>query len=174
MHEKNQMPIELTDLKIKNLAPAAQRFEVTDAKVPGLRIIVQPSGAKSWALRYRFAGSPKKFTLGAYPGLTLLNARKAAQSALGKIATAIDPAAEKQSAREAEKSAARRHDKFEEVLAQYFSAHIDRNLKLSTRHELRRLLTKETEPWRTRRIGSIETPDVHRLLDAMVARNASI
>ena len=57
----------LTDLQIEKLPAPAARREVPDGKVAGLYLVMQPSGAKSWALRYRVAGAPKKFTIGPYP-----------------------------------------------------------------------------------------------------------
>ena len=41
-----------------------RRSEIADALVPGLRLVVQPSGAKSWAVRYHRAGKVTKMTLG--------------------------------------------------------------------------------------------------------------
>ncbi|WP_262518777.1 tyrosine-type recombinase/integrase [Agrobacterium fabrum] len=40
------------------------RQEIPDAALPGLYLVVQPAGAKSWALRYRQNGKPAKLTLG--------------------------------------------------------------------------------------------------------------
>lgn len=40
------------------------RTEIPDGKSRGLFLVVQPSGAKSWALRFRFDGKPKKLTIG--------------------------------------------------------------------------------------------------------------
>ncbi|NSL22826.1 tyrosine-type recombinase/integrase [Agrobacterium tumefaciens] len=40
------------------------RHEIPDAALPGLYLVVQPAGAKSWALRYRQNGKPAKLTLG--------------------------------------------------------------------------------------------------------------
>ena len=49
-----------------------RRLEVPDAAFPGLYLVVQPSGAKSWAFRYRARRpKPRKMTLGRYPALSL-------------------------------------------------------------------------------------------------------
>ncbi len=81
----------LTDLQIEKLARPSARREVPDGKIGGLYLVVQPSGAKSWALRYRAAGTPKKFTIGPYPSIGLSAARKRAQKALAEVVDGIDP-----------------------------------------------------------------------------------
>lgn len=58
-------PRNLTDLSVKNLKPAADRLEIPDLGCRGLRLIIQPSGAKSWAMRFRRPnGKSGKLTLG--------------------------------------------------------------------------------------------------------------
>ena len=42
-----------------------KRIEVSDGMMPALRVVVQPNGAKSYAVRFRQDGRPKKFTIGA-------------------------------------------------------------------------------------------------------------
>ena len=67
------------------------RQEIPDAGCRGLYLVVQPSGLKSWAVRYRYDGQPKKLTLDR--ALTLAAARKAATDALHELAQGRDPAA---------------------------------------------------------------------------------
>jgi hypothetical protein len=60
----------LTDITLKKLVPTAKRQEIPDGRggVRSLYFILQPSGAKSWALRYRTSsGKPVKLTLGGIP-----------------------------------------------------------------------------------------------------------
>ena len=75
----------LTDLSDQKTAAPGQRKEVPDGRISGLYLVVQPSGAKSWALRYR-ADGPDETDLGPYPALDLATARKMAQEALGDVA----------------------------------------------------------------------------------------
>jgi hypothetical protein len=56
------MANKLTAVSVANARPGPQRREISDGG-SGLYLIVQPSGRKSWAIRYRFAGKPKKLTL---------------------------------------------------------------------------------------------------------------
>ncbi|WP_050625659.1 tyrosine-type recombinase/integrase [Bradyrhizobium viridifuturi] len=84
----------------------AIRTEIPDARQPGLYLIVQPNGKKSWAVRYRHAGRPKKLTLGPYPGLELKKARRLAGNAFTALAEGHDPAALKRANQEQERKAA--------------------------------------------------------------------
>ncbi|MFS8123783.1 site-specific integrase [Rhizobium sp. BR 250] len=55
----------LTILAVKGAqGNGVTRQEIPDAALPGLYLVVQPAGAKSWALRYRQNGKPAKLTLG--------------------------------------------------------------------------------------------------------------
>jgi integrase len=55
----------LTAAAVKALLPGPARREVPDGGCPGLHLVIQPSGAKSWALRFRRPdGRPAKLTLG--------------------------------------------------------------------------------------------------------------
>ena len=61
------MPRHLTDIAIANLKPRPVRYEVPDPGARGLRVVVQPSGRKSYAVRYRNAAGRKKRQLCACP-----------------------------------------------------------------------------------------------------------
>jgi hypothetical protein len=61
----------LTQIAISKIRPAATRREVPDAGKPGLYLVIQPSGKKSWAVRYRFRGQSRKYTLPGFPSLPL-------------------------------------------------------------------------------------------------------
>jgi integrase len=79
----------LTDIAIQNLKPGPVRYEVPDPGAQGLRVVVQPSGRKSFAIRYRFQGQTRKLTLPA--GISLAMARKLAADALHTLAQGHDP-----------------------------------------------------------------------------------
>ena len=46
----------LTDKAVQNAQPGPKRKEIPDAAMPGLYLLLQPTGAKSWAYRFRFGG----------------------------------------------------------------------------------------------------------------------
>ena len=116
------------------------------ARSRGSYLVLQPSGAKSWALRYRAAGKPAKLTLGVYPAIDLAKARRLAEDARGKIANGKNPAAEKKAVREAQKSSDSTADRVENVAASFIEKHVKRNVGLSWAREAERLLTKEINP----------------------------
>jgi integrase len=59
------MPKVLTHAAVRKYRGGKTRREIRDGGAQGLSLVVQPSGAKSWALRYRRPdGRPAKLTLG--------------------------------------------------------------------------------------------------------------
>jgi integrase len=104
----------LTQIGIKNLKPRSERYE--EPAGANLYIIVQPSGKKSYAVRYRFAGKPRKLTLPA--GLSLAEARAEAAAAILKVSRGIDPTLAKRGAREAQRVAAA--NTFKTICENYF------------------------------------------------------
>src|SRR5215831_20303515 len=93
------MAKKLTAKTIENLRPGPRRREISDG-ASGLFLVMQPSGAKSWAVRYRYDGRPTKLTLGPWPRLTLAAARKGAADALNELANGIDPSGSKKAAKQ--------------------------------------------------------------------------
>ncbi len=91
----------LTVKAIEHLRPGASRREVPDGLLAGLYLIVQPTGVKAWALRYRHNQHPRKLTLGPYPGIDLAAARELARAAILAVSEGRDPALEKKIARRA-------------------------------------------------------------------------
>ncbi len=165
----------LTDLQIKKLASRATRREVPDGKIGGLFLILQPSGAKSWAVRYRLDGKPKKFTIGPYPAVDLATARKRAQEALGELAGGVDPAARKKAAREARKAEQSVKDRVEDVAAVFVERYVKRNVGEAWAREAERLLKVEIIPkFGAKRLGDVKRADVHDLLDGIVDRGSPI
>ena len=76
----------------------SKRRELADGALPGFYLVIQPSGSKAWAVRYRDGGVPRKLTLGPFPRLSLAEARDAARKALQAASEGRDPAAEKAAA----------------------------------------------------------------------------
>jgi integrase len=165
----------LTDLSIKKQPLPEKRRELPDGKITGLYLVLQPSGAKSWALRYRFDGQPRKLTIGPYPAVDLSAARKRAQEAVGAIASGNDPARAKKAEREARRVEQSTADRVEVVANSFVERYVRRNVGASWARETERLLRVEVIPKiGGRRIGEVSRADIHKLLDEMVDRGSPI
>ena len=92
-----------TDISIKNFKAGKARREIPDPGCAGLYLIVQPSGHKSFAARFRFHGKPKKLSLGAVP---LAEARKKASAARHEAKEGRDPTATKREEKAEQRTAA--------------------------------------------------------------------
>lgn len=88
----------LTDIAIRNFKQESKRREIPDPGAKGLYVVVEPSGYKSFAVRFRFEGKPKKLSLGR---MSLANARIAAATALKEAKEGRDPCAAKKEAKAA-------------------------------------------------------------------------
>lgn len=92
--------------KAVDAAKAAQsRREIADDVTRGLYLIVQPSGSKSWAVRYRVGGKPVKETIGPVSAFGLADAREEARQRLAMVGKGVDPRAEREAKRQAEAEA---------------------------------------------------------------------
>src|SRR5215475_2266138 len=93
----------LTDAAVRKAKPnPGKRIEVHDGR--GLYLVIQSSGAKSWAYRYRVAGKSRKLTLGTFPTIDLAKARSLCSAALLKTKAGGDPARDHRSALAADDS----------------------------------------------------------------------
>ena len=87
----------LTDTTIRNAKPKDRPYKVADAH--GLYLLINPTGSKLWRVKYRINGIERKLALGAYPQITLAEARAARDSARRQLAHAIDPNVAKRQAK---------------------------------------------------------------------------
>ena len=87
----------LTDTAIRNAKPKEKPYKVADSQ--GLYLLVNPRGSKLWRVKYRMNGAERKLALGAYPEITLAEARTARDAARMQLAHAVDPNVAKRQAR---------------------------------------------------------------------------
>jgi hypothetical protein len=79
----------LTDSIIQKAKPKAKQYRLSDGN--GLSLLVYPTGGKCWRYRYSFAGKESMISLGAYPDISLEEARKRLAEARTTKATGTDP-----------------------------------------------------------------------------------
>jgi hypothetical protein len=179
----------LTAAAVAKLLPDKKRREIPDAGSPGLRLVIQPSGAKSWALRFRRPdGRTGKLTLGRFDPmtelegeptiggpLTLAAARRLASDIMRQRALGRDVIADRMSAKR------RRKSDHEQRATQGFAPAARRFITEYARPQLRswdtsaRLLgfkpsTVEpmkdglAERWRDKLVSDVTADDVHDLV----------
>jgi integrase len=182
----------LTAFAVSHLKPGKVRREFADGGCPGLHLVVQPSGAKSWALRYR---RPNRRTAKLVIGsvfqrdgqepdtepvigghLTLAAARRLVAELRHEIAQGRDPGATHMLEK------ARRRDAAFELAANTFEAAVkdflEQHASKKTRrwHEQSRLLGLRPADlsvipkglvarWGKRPISEIDSHDIYSLVD---------
>lgn len=166
----------LTAQSVERVKPdLAKRREMPDGLLPGLYFVIQPSGVRSWAVRYRHAGTPRKLTLGPYPALDLATARARARDALQAVAAGRDPAGEKTAARRVARDTKPDRDLMNTVVGTFLERHVRANNKERSAEETERIFRKHVLPaWGNRRIQDITRRDVVELLDAIVDKGTPI
>ena len=163
----------LTVRGIEAIRPSARRTELPDGGAAGLYLVVQKSGAKSWAYRYRSPvdGRPRKLTIGAYPAFGLAAARTEASSAARSVKIGVDPTDERKAkrAKSADKS-----DLVGNLLDEFILRHVEAKNRPSTAAETKRMINKIVRPaWENRKVETITRRDVVVLLDETVDRGAT-
>jgi integrase len=144
-------PVTLTANSVAKVTPGNAVGEIRDAICPGLRLIVYPSGARSWVARFWLNKRHHKVTLGKWPALGLAAARIKARKALSDVAEGRDPRQ-------------RDADTFEAAVADYHVRHTPK-LRATTRQYITRELAVASKYWRGRTLASITRRDVIAITD---------
>jgi len=148
----------LTDRLVTQAKPAPSRLELPDSLVPGLRLVLQPSGRRSWAVRYRLNGRTAKYTLGSFPVVGVAMARGLAREKLQQVALGIDPVA-----------AERGKTSVAAAVEAYTAKHVA-GLRLETRTYATRELARILEAWGSRPVAAITKQDVRAFAAAAEPR----
>lgn len=171
----------LTDKEIRTLKPEARPYKKGDGG--GLFLLVQPSGALWWRLKYRHGGKEKLISLGVYPEVTLKAARTARDAARQALMAGQDPSEQRKSSKVQTDTAAEleRLEAAGEALPGTFEA-VAREwwrdvhcAKVSEGHAARTLIRLEQDafPWIGRRpIAELKAADVLACAQRVVQRGA--
>jgi integrase len=84
----------LSDVACRSIKPREKAFKMSDSL--GLYLLITPTGARLWRMKYRFAGKEKTLSLGKYPFVTLQEAREGRDKARKLLAEGHDPSLVKQ------------------------------------------------------------------------------
>ena len=166
----------LTVQSVERLKPdPLVRREIPDAGMPSLYLVIHPTGRKAWCVRYRFAGRPRKMTLGPYPALDLPAARSRARDAIQALSLGRDPGAEKIEAVKEARQRPADHDLVSGVIEDFLERHVRPKNKARTAETAERILRKEIAPlWGRRRVQDVTRRDVLDMLDGILDRGAPV
>lgn len=93
----------------------------------GLRLVVKPTGRKSWLFRFQLAGRRREMGLGSYPEVSLKKARLESSAKRSQLSVGIDPLAardiERAAHREAQRAGEAKQLTFETLAKEYCEAH---------------------------------------------------
>jgi integrase len=141
------------DVEAKRATP--ERREIPDDYMRGLYLIIQPTGAKSWAVRYRLGGKPTKHTIGSFPAFGLKEARDKAAEVLRSVAEGRSPRQrERGTVGDAVEQFLERHGKHYRPKSLYYAE---------------RWLRQGAKEWEGRKLDSITRADVRAMLDRIDA-----
>ena len=110
----------LTNQFVNKISSDDKRSLVWDTEVQGFALAVYPT-SKVWKVIYPFGGRTRWYTIGKVGAIDLKDARKLAAQVRLKVATDIDP--------QAERKAARSQGTFEELAKQYVEQHAKKKNK---------------------------------------------
>lgn len=91
--------VPLTDSAIRSAKPQSRVQKLFDGG--GLFLKITSAGGKLWRLKYRFGGTEKLLALGAYPTVTLKEARELRDEAKKLLEQGVDPSENKKAAKAA-------------------------------------------------------------------------
>lgn len=104
----------LTDTKIRHLKPKAKIYRLNDGD--GLYLVIKENGRKTWAFRYTLNHHSNWLGLGAYPEVSLQQARTLAQEYRTVKANGVDPQTHKQS----QQALKKQDNRFEAIAKEWY------------------------------------------------------
>lgn len=175
--------MDLTTQVVAALKAGPKRREIPDDSRPGLYVVVQPkTGAKSFAVRYRFGTEWRKVTLGKFGdgGLILGETRKDRKARLLRDPDSVSPCARERARLILDRVAIGEDPSTErrgnvgaaDLVSNVWSDYADRHLakkRPATAAAAQRVYRKSLSAWVDRRIGDIGKRDVLDVLDAITA-----
>ena len=150
---KSKINLNTSNIKKLPVPTDGKRTYYYDNKLPGLGIMVFPSGTKTFFLYKRVDGKPDKIKLGRFPDMHPEQAYNAAVRIMNEISEGSNPNKEKKNLR-AETT-------FEELFTKYLSEHA-KVRKITWKEDLgyyNRYLT----PFNNKKISDLQKQDIERL-----------
>lgn len=141
--------------------PTSGQAFIRDSELSGFALRITENGARSFIWEGRVRGRPRRITIGAYPALSVLVARKEAIKIRAAIAEGRDPSLEREAQRK------------EPTFGDLADAYMERHAKSHKRSWKRdaQMIDGYLSKWKTRRLSDVSLDDVARLHDRLGKEN---
>jgi integrase len=160
--------VPLSDIQVRNSKPNEKEYKLYDGG--GLFLLVTPSGGKLWNLKYRFEEKEKRLSFGAYPEISLSDARQRRDDARKLVANGVDPGAVKKAHKAAGEQQA--ENSFE-VIAREWHGKFLSGKSDSYRDKILANFERDVFPWVGKRpIVEIKAPELLMMLRRIEARGS--
>lgn len=159
----------LTDTAIKKAKPGDKPVKLSDGK--GMYLLVNPAGSKLWRWKYRVLGKEKVMSLGAYPDVSLAQAREEVDKARKILAAGDDPMAIRKADKVATRTAA--ENSFETVARMWWAHWKPARSEQHAVQVMRRFEANVFPHIGVRPVSEIQAPELVTMLKAIEARGVN-
>ena len=159
----------LTDTAIKKAKPGAKPVKLSDGR--GLYLLVSPSGSKLWRWKYRVLGKEKVMALGAYPDVSLAQAREGLDKARKVLAAGSDPMVVRKADKAATRAAA--EESFEAVARMWWVHWKPARSEQHAGQVMRRFEADVFPHIGARPVAEIQAPELVAMVKAIAGRGVN-
>jgi len=159
----------LTDTAIKKARPGDKPVKLSDGK--GMYLLVNPVGSKLWRWKYRVLGKEKVMSLGAYPDVSLAQARDGMAQARKTLAGGDDPMAIRKADKVATRTAA--ENSFETVARLWWAHWKPARSEQHAGQVMRRFEANVFPHIGARPVSEIQAPELVLMLKFIEARGVN-
>ena len=159
----------LTDTAVKRVKAAAKPIKLADGR--GMYLLVNPGGSKLWRWKYRVLGKEKVMALGAYPDVSLAQARNGVDTARKLLAAGADPMAQRKADKVAHRAAS--EHSFESVARAWWAQWKGARSPRHADQVMRRFEANVFPCIGARPVTDVQAPDLVAMLKAIEARGVN-
>ena len=159
----------LTETAIKKAKPADKPVKLSDGR--GMYLLVNPIGSKLWRWKYRVLGKEKVLPLGAYPDVSLAQARDGVDKARKALAAGDDPMAKRKADKVASRTAS--ENSFETVARKWWVNWKPARSEQHAGQVMRRFEANVFPYIGGRPISEVQAPELVAMLKGIEARGVS-
>jgi integrase len=150
---------------VTNARPRDRDYKLTDGD--GLVLLVRPNGSKLWRMNYKYHGRHRTLAFGAWPAVSLADARAKRDEARRQIAAGLDPSHEKK--REQARAAISEDNSFKHIAEEWVEKNKREEMADITLAKIRWLLDKAYPRIGNRAVSKITAQEVLLVLRSVEA-----